>query len=124
MRKCVISLLNKISKQDNVEIDIKEARNGIECLYKIYREIMDGQGFDGLFIDETMPFMRGSLCINIITKLSGEKQINRIKICSITAYNDEEMLKYIKSQGADMILKKPPNINDLKLFIKTFINCD
>ena len=121
MRKCIISLLIKISLQENIEIDIKEASNGIECLYEIYKEIMDGQGFDGLFIDETMPFMRGSLCINIITKLAGEKQINKIKICSITAYNDEAMLQYIKSQGADMILKKPPSVNDIKLFIKTFI---
>ena len=121
MRKCIISILNKISKQENREIKVYEAQNGIECLHEIYREVMNGQGFDGLFIDETMPFMRGSLCINIIRKLSEEKQINNIKICSITAYTDEQMLNYIKSQGADMILKKPPSTNDIKLFIQTFV---
>jgi len=107
--KSIENLIIKVGKASKKSISTRMAKNGIECLYKIYEDYINGIKYDILLIDENMPFLLGSDIIRIITRLITSKQLNRIKIYSITGYSDLEQIKYIKDSGALGFYSKPLN---------------
>jgi len=107
--KSIENLICKVGKASKKYIRTRIAKNGIECLYKIYEDYISGIKYDILLIDENMPFLLGSDIIKIITRLISSKQLNNIKIYSITGYSNMEQIKYIKECGAQGFYSKPLN---------------
>ncbi len=117
----MIKLSMRLSKELVLEFDTEVTHNAVDCLSKIFKDYYSGIKYDVLFIDETMPFMRGSLLIQLLKNIACNKELNHIKIISITGYEDINILNYIKSYGCDGFLKKPVRYPDFKEFIKKFI---
>ena len=101
---------------NKVTLKTSISKNGIECLYQIYKECIEGRKVDLLLIDENMPFMTGSECIKILRNLMVDKWINKFKIFSITGYSDSDHISHIKAAGSDGFYSKPISLtmmNDL-----------
>jgi len=118
----VKNLIRKICINNNLVIEIEIVMNGIECLYKIYRDYYMGIKYDILLIDESMPFIRGSMITSILKNIISSKELNKILIYSITGYDDEMALNQIKSFGCDGFLKKPIRHNTLTAIIEKFLS--
>lgn len=96
--------------------------NGIECLYQVYKDCIQGLPIDLILIDENMPFMIGSECIKNLKRLMSDKNINKFKIFSISGYMDPEHVNYIIGCGADGFYSKPISMTMMKdLLIKSEI---
>ena len=115
------NLTNKISGELFITIESEITYNAVDCLYKIFKDYYNGLKYDILLIDETMPFMTGSCLTQLLKKISTSKELNNIKIYSITGYDDEIMLSNIKSHGCDGFIKKPVRYKDLKDTVESFI---
>lgn len=110
--------IKKICKEKQIEVSVMTCNNGIECIYLIYQEFLKRNFFDILFIDETMPFIKGSLVTKVLKTMISDKQINNILIYSVTAYEDKDILKAISVNGCDGILHKPVNKSAIEKIIQ------
>ena len=121
IRNIIKRQFTNVSEKKKLAIELEESINGIECLYKIYKDFVTGNNYDAVLIDETMPFMKGSICINILKNMYSDGYLNKIKIISITALDDQESIKYIKSQGCDEFLPKPHSKEVISKFLDSLV---
>ena len=101
-----------------VEVNTTVCINGIDCIYEIYKDYKVGKKYSYLFIDEQMPGIYGSTTIKILKDMIAAKNLNNIKIYSITGYDDEEFEKTLKKFGCDGILTKPVSQASLESLFK------
>jgi len=121
IRNTIKRIVSKVAEEKKHPIEIEDSINGVECMYKIYKDFVIGNKYDAILIDETMPFMKGSTCINILKNMYLDGYINKIKIISISAYDDQETMKYIKAQGCDEFLPKPHTKDTISKFIDSLM---
>ena len=115
-------LVRKTCNNYKVSVKTHISKNGIDCLYYIYNECIEGRKIDLLLIDENMPFMVGSQCIKILKNSMSDKWLNKFKIYSITGYVDKDNINYIKQSGSDGFYTKPICLNMIKdLLLKSEI---
>ena len=122
IRNTIKRLIQKVADEKKMVLDIEEAINGVECLYKIYKDYLNGTKYDSILIDENMPFMKGSNCISILKNMYSEGYLNKIKIISISSFEDVETMKYIKSQGCDEFLPKPHSKEVISKFLDSLVS--
>ena len=122
LRTSIKRLITKNSEEKKLSVDVEESINGLECLYKIYKDFISGYNFDAILIDECMPFMKGSNCISILKSMHTDGYLNKIKTISISSFEDLETIKYIKSHGCDDILPKPHTKEVISKFLDTLIS--
>jgi len=111
----------KYAEENKLNIQTVESANGFEGLYVVYSRFNDKKLFNLIICDETMPFMRGSMMINNLTKLIKEDSIYKVPIVSYTSYNDTEKKNFILSQGAQLIENKPISYRNFKIMLKKFL---
>jgi len=99
-----------ILKKKKTIVNTIIAQNGVDCLYKLCNDYINGFKYEILLIDENMPFLFGSEVIKIIYKLISSKQLNNIKIYSITGNSNEEERNYLLKCGVRGIYNKPLNV--------------
>jgi len=116
------SFNNMIKKVNNPNIELVcvDASNGLECLYKIYKDYSSGEFFDILFIDENMPVMNGNVCIKNLNLLISNKELNKIEIISTSSQQDKETIDNMLAMGVKQIVSKPIKLSDLKTVINEF----
>ena len=119
LRSSIKRLIIKSSEEKKQFIEVEESINGLECLYKIYKDFTLGNNYDAILIDESMPFMKGSSCISILKTMHLEGSLNKIKTVSISSFDDLETIKFIKSNGCDEILPKPHTKEVISKFLDT-----
>lgn len=107
IRNTMKRLFMRVSEEKKISIDLEESINGLECLYKIYKDYSNGTKYDSVLLDENMPFMKGSNCMSILKNMYAEGSLNRIKIISISSFEDQENMKFLRSQGCDEFMPKP-----------------
>lgn len=110
-------LIIKTMKNYNIEFEVDTISSGIECLNLIYNERKNQKYYDLLIIDESMPFMRGSLVVKNLKSLINDNEMKDIYIYICSSYEDSNVKNQIMSCGCNDILKKP--LNDdvlLKIF--------
>jgi signal transduction histidine kinase/CheY-like chemotaxis protein len=100
-------LIIQILKNYNIEFEVDTISSGIECLYLIYNERKNQKYYDLLIIDESMPFMRGSLVVKNLKSLISENEMKDICIYVCSSYEDSSVKNQILSSGCNDILKKP-----------------
>lgn len=122
IRNTIKRLITKISEEKKINIELEEAINGLECLYKIYKDYVNGTKYDSILLDENMPFMKGSSCIAILKNMYSEGYLNRIRMISISSFEDQEIMKFIKSQGCDEFMPKPHTREIISRFIDSLIS--
>lgn len=105
IRKSTIKLLS--SNKNFKNFQFVECNDGIDILKVLMEEQVLNQSIDAVITDENMEYMCGSNAICFIRKMIDLNKFRKILIVSLTAFSDESTLKYIKSQGADLVLPKP-----------------
>ena len=121
IRNTIKRQIINISDKKKLVQEIEESINGVECLYKIYKDFVLGSNYDAVLIDEMMPFMKGSVCINILKNMYSDGYLNKIKIISISSLDDQESIKYLKSQGCDEFLPKPHSKEVISKFLDSLV---
>jgi CheY-like chemotaxis protein len=121
IRKCLIRYFNKISDMNNMVFDVCEAENGFECMEQIYKYYQENKLFDVIFIDETMPIVRGTIVIEMLKNIILDGKLDDIIIVSYTSYDSPEKKEHIFSKGADYIITKPIRYDDFVVFIENII---
>jgi CheY-like chemotaxis protein len=122
MRESIVRLIQKVADEKKVAVEVKESINGLECLNQIYQAFVSGCNFEAVLLDEAMPFMKGSKCMNILRDMNKEGFMNKIRKISISSFEDLETIKYIKAQGCDEFLPKPHNKEAISKFIESLVN--
>lgn len=102
-------LIIKTMKNYNIEFEVDTISSGIECLNLIYNERKNQKYYDLLIIDESMPFMRGSLVVKNLKSLINDNEMKDIYIYVCSSYEDSNVKNQIMSCGCNDILKKPLN---------------
>ena len=96
------------------DVEIYEGSDGLECLYYIYQLLKDGKKIDYIFMDETMQFLSGTCCMEIISNLKKKSLIPSIDVYIVTAYEDLSSHNHILSFGVKKIITKPLSYSKLK----------
>ena len=123
VRSALRRLLSSLPKYSfDYSIMTQETFNGIECLYKIYKDFRNGIKYDLLLIDENMPYLKGSTVAYVLKEMKNEGQINNIKIVSISGDTYPGTVKYILSKGVEEIIFKPVNRNSLECLMKSIFS--
>jgi len=116
------SFYNMIKKVNNSNIDLVcvDASNGLECLYKIYKDYSSGEFFDVIFLDENMPVMNGNVCIKNLNLLISNKELNKIDIISTSSQQDKETIDNMLAMGVKKIVSKPIKLSDLRTIVNEY----
>ena len=107
VRTSIKRLIKKYSEEKKLTVEVEESINGLECLYKIYKDFITEKNFDVILIDESMPFMKGSTCISILKSMQNDGCLNTLRAVSISSFEDLENMDIIRSHGCDEFMPKP-----------------
>ena len=88
MRGSIVRQIQKVAEDKRITVDVREAINGIECLYEIYQAFVSGNKYDAVFLDEAMPFMKGSKCMSILRDMNKDGFMNKLRKISISSFED------------------------------------
>ena len=111
-RNVILECFKKINESPP---KIYMARNGIECLYMIYKSFTKNITINLVLIDENMPFLNGT---NTCHLLKTSNEMNFITICLLSG--DGSNLKE-EDCLADMILSKPLKKNEFNIIFKKYL---
>jgi signal transduction histidine kinase len=103
-RQSTVRLLTKYLKEKSYNAIIVEASDGIECLYKYMLLYKEGKRIDFILSDESMEFMNGGTCAQILSNLYETRNLNAIPFFLLSAY---ESLYFGKNSGVSSIFSKP-----------------
>ena len=104
-RKSNIRLITAIALEKNYNINIIQANDGIECLYLAYKCVKMGIKISFIFSDETMNFMNGLKCAEILSNMADDKQHIKIPLYLVSAIENIN----INAKDVRQILVKPLN---------------
>ena len=90
-------------------------RNGIECIYMIYKSLTKNITINLVIIDENMPFLNGT---DTCSLLKNSNEMNFIPICLLSG--DGSSIKE-EECSADMILSKPLNKNEFNNIFEKYL---
>jgi len=107
IRNTINKFFLKYAQEYKLNIETVDCDNGMEGLYILHKYYKNKKQFDLIITDETMPYMKGSMMVNILLKLVVDQSFYKIPSISYTSYNDTEKMNYILSQGLDFIENKP-----------------
>jgi CheY-like chemotaxis protein len=108
------NVIKKYFNKKEINYEIEECSDGIECLYKIYEGIKNGIKYDIIITDETMNFMKGSSTAEILRNLMEDNIMYFLKIVMVTSYEISTISHKIK-KNLDKIFTKPLSTNTLDL---------
>ena len=114
VRSSQASIITKYFSSLMKDVEIYEGSDGLECLYYIYQLLKDGKKIDYIFMDETMQFLSGTCCMEIISNLKKKSLIPSIDVYIVTAYEDLSSHNHILSFGVKKIITKPLSYSKLK----------
>ena len=106
-RKSNLRLITKVANENNYNINIIQVNDGVECLYIVYKCVKSGIKISLIFSDETMNFMNGLKCAEILGHIAYDNKQIKIPFYLVTAF--ENMSHCGKTYGKDVteILAKP-----------------
>ena len=122
IRKSSIRILDLYFKQkmeNKAIVNIYELEDGFECLYCIYYLNLNGIKLDFIIIDETMKFMSGSMCSEILDKCSHNSIFQIDSIFILSAYELEFLKdKYSFIPSVKYVFNKPLTVGSIDTLLK------
>jgi signal transduction histidine kinase len=118
-RKSTIRLINNYCMSKFINVNILEASDGVECLWKFYQCMVKGEKITLIFSDETMMLMDGSRCANIIYELCNLRGFPITPFYIVTAY---ESLYYPSNIVIKGVFTKPLSKVNLEKALVNIIN--
>jgi signal transduction histidine kinase len=86
-RKSTVRLINDYINKNHLNIEIQEAADGIECLYLYYLSHKQGKDLNLIVSDQSMAFMNGTTCSEILSEISKSRGYKQIPFVILTAYD-------------------------------------
>jgi signal transduction histidine kinase len=114
-RQSSVRLINKYLKEKRINATVVEAPDGIDCLYLYETYYKKGQRFTFILSDETMEFMNGSVCSEILMNMCNIKQFPLVPFFILTAY---ESLTGNNTHGIRKIFTKPLRRQNVEEILK------
>jgi signal transduction histidine kinase len=97
----------------HIKVVVLEATDGVECLFMYYH--LSKQDINFFIIsDESMSYLNGSLCANIINNISKDKKIQNKNFYLLTAYESHD---FDDQQGVRRTFTKPLVNNNLNIIM-------
>lgn len=122
IRRTLTRQIKKISSENNSDVNLLEASNCFEALELIYKKIhFDNEKIDAIIVDEYMPYVKGSTFISFMKQISVDNKLFCTQIFSHTAFDSNEKKQMILNKGADQIINKPVDNDQLKLLINEIL---
>jgi signal transduction histidine kinase len=112
-RQSSIRLMSKYLKEKSFDLTIIDVSDGIECLFKYQLLHKEGRRIDFILSDESMEFMNGSTCADVLKNISEIKNFNSIPYFILSAY---ECFSKGQHNGVTDVFSKPlrkQNIDDM-----------
>jgi len=69
-----------------------------------------------------MPGLKGSNVIKLLKSMIASKDLNSIKLFSITSFDNEDFKKDLMATGCEGFIHKPVNLKDMEIFFDTFVS--
>jgi signal transduction histidine kinase/CheY-like chemotaxis protein len=117
-RKSTVRLLKQYILKNNLNINIREASDGIECLYIYYQSIIQGNPLSMIISDQTMAVMNGGTCADIINDISKTRGYMPVPFVILTAYEISSLKNQCK---VNEILTKPLTNSGIEKVIKLIV---
>jgi signal transduction histidine kinase len=86
-RKSTVRLIKDYINKNHLDIEIQEAADGIECLYLYYLSHKQGKDLNLIVSDQSMAFMNGTTCSEILSEISKSRGYKQIPFVILTAYD-------------------------------------
>lgn len=121
IRNSLKRFFKKINSETKNKICYKiyEASNGLEAICVVYNLYINNHLIDFVITDEMMPIIKGSSMISFFKKLANENNFYDLTFISYTSYSGSNLLEKIERAGAEYVMNKPIEYNQLKnLLIK------
>jgi signal transduction histidine kinase/CheY-like chemotaxis protein len=107
-RKATKRVLSNLFALKNYKLNFYEASDGIECLFNYYKCIKEGVKLSFIVSDESMDYMSGVECANMIKSLESKKNEAHVPFFILSAYDNLR-----ESNGIDKVFVKPLNRLDI-----------
>jgi CheY-like chemotaxis protein len=112
-RQSTVRLLFKYLNEKQYNPTIVEASDGIECLYQCLLLCREGKRIDFILSDESMEFMSGSVCAEILQNLYQVKCLNPVPFYTLTAFETLGV-----HNGVSDVFTKPLRKHNIELVLK------
>jgi CheY-like chemotaxis protein len=116
-RESNIRIIREVSFSHNLNIEIFQAEDGIECVYLVYKLLNEGIKISLIFSDETMYYMRGTKSYEIVKDILCSKNISPIPFILVTAYEDYSYPNDVNLK----IISKPLSKSSTEMVMKKYI---
>ena len=117
-RKALIRVLKEAAKKLRMNINFIEASDGMELLYLVYENsIKNNIQIDGIISDQTMNYVNGSVCQQILCNCTNIKKL--IPFFIVTAYDVNAT--YFRNLNLEGIFSKPLRKCDAENILSHFI---
>jgi signal transduction histidine kinase len=113
-RQATLRLIKKFFENKNVNVNVLEGNDGIDCLALFYKAIQNKVKIDFILSDETMNLLNGVDCATLLKKIYSDKVIEPIPFFILSAYESMDSF-----EGVKLIFTKPLNENKLKIIFET-----
>jgi signal transduction histidine kinase/CheY-like chemotaxis protein len=116
MRQSTVRLITKYLKEKSYDVTIIEASDGIDCLYKYKMLVKEGKKLSFILSDETMEFMNGGTCAEILKTVCCVKNFSHVPFLILSAYENLRNLV-----GVNEIYTKPLRKQNLEEILKNYL---
>jgi signal transduction histidine kinase len=113
-RQATLRLIRKFFENRNVNVNVLEGNDGIDCLALFYKAVQNKVKIDFILSDETMSLLNGVDCATLLKKIYSDKVIEPIPFFILTAYESIGCF-----EGVKLTFTKPMNENKLKVIFET-----
>ena len=97
-------------------VESVSAQNGKKSIEKF-----ENEKFDVIFMDENMPGMQGREAISKIREIEKKRGLEKVIIISLTGDADKKTKEELLASGADDVLTKPIQLDQIKKVLMTYI---
>jgi signal transduction histidine kinase len=98
-RQSTVRLLNQYLRGRPFNATIVEASDGIECLYKYMLLYKEGKRIDFILSDESMEFMNGSICAEVLWNIYGIRKFPQVPFYILSAYESLNLSQLVGISG-------------------------
>jgi len=99
--------ISDYAHNNNLNINIIEAEDGIECLYILYIFFKNGIKISCVISDQNMLHMNGSTTATVIKKFTNSNIFSQLQFYILTAYEDENTINTLKTAPITNVFSKP-----------------
>lgn len=113
-RKKAVNKINKISMKNNIPLNIFEGKDGIECLFAVYRILTSQANVSFIISGEKLDFLCGTEAAEILNKIFLRKKLEIIPYYLTFSSDKETSQVKVNTECVNKIISYPIKTNFIK----------